>query len=299
MWILASLNAALFFALRFVYIKRRLSHVSSGVLALSGRFFSLVFLLPLLPFNTINVEKPVLFWQTIVITASFTVAASLLQLHAVKKHDLSESLPFMSFIPFFMIISVFIIFGETPAPESLWGVILLSLGAYIIGIERGKSLLQPFRALASNRGGLMFLGVALIYGFTTTMDRVAIDSAGGGAYAYSLFWNLFSVGLFLSMFLNFKKAPVYWNELKTEAPRLAVQGFLGIVAFYSQMLAIEWAKNVAANVIYVKALTLLQMLVGVVFGILMFKESNARSRFAGALMMFFGAAQLILLVQAK
>ncbi len=299
MWIIASLNAALFFALRFVYIKKNLSHVNSGVLALSGRFFSLIFLLPLLPFNSIEVSDTGLFWKTIAVTATFTVIASLLQLQAVKKYDLSESLPFMSFIPFFMIISVYLVFGETPDPVSLWGVIFLSIGAYVIGIEKGKSIFQPFRSLAVNRGGLMFLGVAFIYGFTTTLDRLAIDSAGGGAFGYSLYWNLFSAGLFLTMFLNVKKAPRYWHELKSEAGHLAVQGFLGIVAFYSQMLGIQWAKNVAANVIYVKALTLLQMLLGVVFGIVMFRESNARSRLAGALLMFMGALLLILLVQSK
>lgn len=299
MWVLASLNAALFFALRFVYIKRFLPHVSSGVLALSGRFFSLVFLLPLLFWNSLAVADSFLFWKTIAVTAGFTAIASLLQLHAVKKYDLSESLPFMSFIPFFMLISVYLVFGETPAVRSLWGIVILSCGAYVIGLEGKTSLLQPFLSLLKNRGGLMFLGVAFIYGFTTTLDRVAIDSAGGGAFAYSFFWNLFSVFLFLTMFLNFKKAPGYIRELKNEKWHLAMQGLLGIIAFYSQMLGIEWAKNVAANVIYVKALTLLQMLIGVVFGVVLFKESNWRSRVAGALLMLAGGVMLILFLESK
>ncbi len=299
LWIAASLNAALFFALRFVYIKHLLSHVSSGVLALSGRFFSLLFLLPLMPFKSLAVPDAPLFWKTIAVTASLTVIASLLQLKAVKKYDLSSSLPFMSFIPLFMVISVYLIFGEMPASSTFPGVVLLCAGAYIIGLERNMSLFLPFKNLLNNRGGLLFLGVAFIYGFTTTLDRVAIDSAGGGAFAYSFYWNLFSVGLFLMMFFNVKKAAHYRREIKTNIFHLAVQGFLGIVAFYSQMIAIEGAQHVAANVIYVKALTLFQMLVGVLFGIFFFREGNARSRLAGAFFMFAGAVILILFVQSK
>jgi len=61
-----------------------------------------------------------------------------------------------------------------------------------------------------------------------------------------------------------------------------------------RMMAVEYARDVFANVIYVKALTLLQLFIGVIFGIVLFKEGNAMFRLAGSFFMLAGAVVVIL-----
>jgi len=293
-WILLSLNAAFFFALRYVVIKKYLPGVSSVVLAFTGRLTGLVMLLPLLLWQDAPVGNVFLFWSVVAATSILTAAASLMQLHAVKKHDLSSSIPFLSFVPLFMIAGVYVLFGETPTLRSLAGIVMLALGAYVLNMERGMALTAPFSALAANRGGMLFLGVALIFGVTTSLDRVAIDTAGGGGFAYSLYWHLFSVVLFAMIFMNRAKAPGYVREIRRSVVPLVVQGAFSIIAFYSQMTAVELAKNVEANVIYVKGLTMMQLFIGVMFGVTLFGERNAPSRIAGSLLMIGGALFMML-----
>ncbi|MCP4132461.1 MAG: EamA family transporter [bacterium] len=295
-WILLSLNAALFYALRFVLVKKYLSGVNTYLLAFTARLFSFLFLLPMVFFFEVRAVDSLLFWQMILVTSLFTALASIMQLTAIKKYDLSSSVPFLSFVPLFMMGSVFLIFEEMPRSDTLWGILLLTVGAYILNLTRKATFLTPIPELFKNRGGLLFLGVAFIYGFTTTLDRVAIDTAGSGGFTYSLFWNLFSVFIFAPIFLNRKQRPVYAKQLKQKFGFLALQGFCTMAAFYSQMMAVEFAKDVMANVVYVKALTLLQLFIGVILGIVIFKEENAFFRVIGALFMLIGAVLLIILV---
>jgi len=296
-WILLSLNAALFFALRYVVVKKYLNGVDTYLLAFSARFFSVIFLLPLLPFNSLKGLCSINFWAVIITTSLLTAAASIMQLHSIKNYDLSSSLPFLSFIPLFMILSVFLIFKELPSFQSIWGILLLTVGAYILNIGKNYSILSPIKNLLKDFGALLFFGVAVIFGLTTTLDRIGIENAGNSAFSYSFFWNIFSVLLFSLIFLNRKKNRLYFSQTKKNIIPLTVQGLFTIIAVYSQMLAIELAKGISANVIYVKALTLLQMFIGVIFGILIFKEKNILFRIIGSALMLAGAVIIIIVIQ--
>jgi len=59
------------------------------------------------------------------------------------------------------------------------------------------------------------------------------------------------------------------------------------------MYELEYAKNVNANVIYIKAITLFQILIIVILGIIMFKERNAIFKIISSLVMILGAIFII------
>ncbi len=288
-WIYLSLAAAFFYAFRYIIIKKHLSSCDTAVITFAARFFGALFITPALFFIQIpaGASSP-LFWKTILATSSLTGIASMMQFHSIKKHDISSSLPFLSFVPLFMVFFVYIIFGELPDPRAAAGIIFLCGGAFIINrAALPPSSGAPERALAP--GAVLFFLASIILGLTTALDRLAIVEAGAGGLAYTIFWNAFSALLFSLIFLDAKNRRAYISQISSHTGAFVLQGLFGIAAFASQMLAVEYARDVSANVIYVKTLTLLQLFIGVVFGITMFGEKNAGRKVAGALIMLSGA----------
>ena len=162
LWIILSLNAALFYALRYVVIKKYLSEVNTFLLAFTARASGFLCLLPFILVKKISISDPLLFWQVIIITSLLTAVASIMQIHSLKNYDLSSSVPFLSFVPLFMILSVFLIFNELPGDNSIAGVIILCIGGYVINLKGGYSIFLPIRSMLKNKGGLLFFGVAVL-----------------------------------------------------------------------------------------------------------------------------------------
>ncbi|HNY11883.1 MAG TPA: DMT family transporter [Candidatus Wallbacteria bacterium] len=289
-WIYLSLAAAFFYAFRYIIIKKHLSSCDTAVITFAARFFGALFITPALFFVSIpaGASSP-LFWKTILATATLTGIASMMQFHSIKKHEISSSLPFISFVPLFMVFFVYIIFGELPDPRAAGGMIFLCAGAFVINGEAGSPAFSTFLGASKNPGAILFFLASIILGLTTALDRLAIVESGAGGLAYTIFWNVFSALLFSAIFLNPESRRGYVNQIAAHPCAFTLQGFFGIAAFASQMLAVECARDVSANVIYVKTLTLLQLFIGVIFGIAMFGEKNPRKKIAGSLLMLSGA----------
>ena len=288
-WIWLSILASFFFASRYVIIKKYLANVDTYLMAFAYRFFGLLFLLPFLFVFELKPLSSQVFWEVTILTALLTAVASIMQLTAIQKYELSSSVPFLAFIPLFMIIPVFLLFKELPNIFALTGVIFLSIGGIIINGSGKQRLSNYFKSLIRNKGSWLFFGVAIIFGITTTFDRTAITEVENSGFTYTFIWHLVSMIIFSFIFLNIKKAPSYFHEFKLNVIPFAIQGLFGITAFLLQMLAVEAAKLVKANVIYIKALTLIYLFMSVLFGILIFKEKNALFKIIGAIIMIIGA----------
>lgn len=293
LWIWLSILASVFFALRHVVIKKYLSNTDTMLTAFSTRLFGFLYLIPFLYYYKLEGVYSIEFLGTTLITALLTAIASIMQLKAIQKFDLSSSVPFLAFIPLFMILPVYLIFGELPNYFSIIGLLVLSFGGVLVNSSGQHDLFKIFMNILNNKGSLLFLGVALIFGITTTIDRIAIVSANNSGFTYTFVWHIISTLIFSFIFLNVKKIPFYISESKKYGKWLAIQGLFGIIAFLMQMIAVEYAKQVNANVIYIKAITLLQLLISVLFGIIIFKEKHAKYRIAGAIFMIIGAIVVI------
>jgi drug/metabolite transporter (DMT)-like permease len=284
-WIALSLAAAFFYAARYALVKKCLAEESSLAINVHARLFAFLALLPFVPVFGLRRPDPLLFGAALAATVLLTGAASLLQVHAVKRHDLSASVPFLAFTPLFMIGWVFMLYREIPRPPALGGLVLLSAGAWVInrtGPRAGGRRL--------NRGGLIFLGVAAIIGLTTTLDRLAIQEAGAGGFTYAVAWNLASAAVFAAACAARGGLRAAGRSLGNHPLAMPVQGVLSAAAFLLQMLAVEAARHVSANVIHVKAVTLLQLVIAAALGAALFGEPDPRRRILGSLLLFAGAA---------
>ncbi len=293
LWIILSLAASVFFALRHVVIKKYLSHVDVYLMAFAYRFFSVTFLLPLLFFLKPESTTPV-FWLITAVTAVLTAVASVLQIKAIQKYELSVSVPFLSFVPLFMIFSVYFVYRELPEFYALFGVLVLVAGSIILTARNDNNHTNYLRKIFHSKGSVYFFIVAIIFGMTSTIDRIAIEDVHNNGFTYTFYWHILSVMLFSFILFRPKKYPQYIQQVRSNFTGFILQGLFGVCAFLLQMLAIEKAFQLDANVLYIKAITLLQLLISTIFGVCLFKEKDARNKLLGAVIMIAGAILIIL-----
>jgi drug/metabolite transporter (DMT)-like permease len=223
-------------------------------------------------------------WAALVSVVLNMVSVSL-QVKALSISPLSVTVPFLAFTPLFMLATSAIVLGEIPDAKGLAGIILVVLGAYTIHLDRVRGgFLEPFRAIARERGSLLMLVVAFIWSWTAVYDKVAVVASSPAFYT-SFFCVTF--GILYAPFLIFgarKSRPG-----RGLVPRLFLLGAIGALMILSQLAAIQW--TLASYVIAIKRSG---MILSVVLGHFLFKEEHLRARLAGAVLMTLGVVVLSL-----
>ena len=116
---------------------------------------------------------------------------------AIKKEDLSLTVPIISFTPLFLIVTSWIILGEVPTSKGIIGIVLIVTGSYILNIKGSfKNIFSPIKNILTNKAVLFMLGVALIYSITSNFDKMVVlnsDTTFGHSLAYFLMGSVFLV----------------------------------------------------------------------------------------------------------
>lgn len=208
-----------------------------------------------------------------------------LQVKALSISPLSVTVPFLAFTPLFMLATSAIVLREVPDAKGLAGIVLIVLGAYTIHLDRIRGgLLEPFRAIARERGSVLMLLVAFIWSWTAVYDKVAVVASSPAFYT-SFFCVTFGVLYAPFLVFGLRKTPPGPEMI----PRLLLLGAIGAVMILSQLAAIQL--TLASYVIAIKRSG---MILSVVLGHLLFKEKHLRARLAGALLMTVGVVVLSL-----
>ena len=262
--------------------------------AISKRFFSnltayemglirLLYALPYLIVGYLFVPRPPLdktFWLCLAVGLPLELAAFLCYMRAIKLSPLSLSVPFLAFTPAFVILTGFLLLGETLNICGITGIFLIVAGSYALNLSSIKQeWLAPFEAIFKEQGSWLMLITALIYSLTATLGKLAIQHSSPQFFAvtYFLLFALF-VGVLFPVMPGAK--PV--NLFKKPLPA-AIAGVVLATLIFSHTLAISLIE--AAYMLSVKRSSLL---FGVLFGAFLFKEEKIRERLFGASIMMCG-----------
>jgi uncharacterized membrane protein len=152
----------------------------------------------------------------------------------------------------------------------------------------GKGLLEPFRAITKEKGSVLMIFVAFIYGITSPLGKMAI------IHSSPLF---FGIVYFIVVTIVFAPIALWMgrHELKgfiisKQYRKLMFPGLCHAVMVASHMLAIS-----LIQVAYMISLKRTSVLLAVVYGYFLFNEKHMKERLTGALLMFTG---FILIVTA-
>ncbi len=286
-WIPLSLLCAVSLATSDALAKRALRRHNDYLILWLRLLLASPFLLAVLPFIPIPRPAPG-FYRATFMALPLEVLAGILYIRALKLSPLSLTLPLLALTPLFLLVVPFLLLGERLSPSGTAGVLLIAGGAYLLnigGIREG--LLEPLRATLRDRGARCMLGVALIYGITSTLGKQAI-AASSPLFFAAVYVTLLAL---LLTPLALRNLP---GGIRGAISSGAVREAILPALFYALMVLTHMSAIAMTKVAYMISLKRLSLLMGVLYGHLLFREQGIGGRLAGTLLMLCGVALISL-----
>lgn len=221
------------------------------------------------------------FWGWLAVLMPLELIAMLLYMRAIRDHPLALTVPYLAFTPVLVVITGWIVLGETVSGIGLLGILLVVAGSWLLNFEQSSrltpaALLAPLRAIVVNRGSRLMLITATIYALTSVGGKAAMawmPPAQFGAFYFALLG-----ALTLVMVAITKPSALRVNRYGGLAILVvAVSMAIMVVTHFMALAQVE-----AAYMIAVKRSSLL---FGMLYGALLFGERHlGRHLLAGALM---------------
>lgn len=279
LWLIYGLGTAFFEAAKDVLSKRAMRSTDPHLVAFSMPLFAF----PVLLCFALTAPFPAVdgvFWIALFSASALHVCALTLYMHAIKHSPLALSLPMISFTPLFMMFFGPFVAGEQPTARGGLGVLLIVAGTYLLNVSRrSEGLLAPFQALARERGAVLMLLVAAIWGVTGLIDRIGVRHSGLELWAGALV--LLTTVLFATIVAvqgGFRGQSVAGFFRSTAAP-----GLLNGISLLLYMLGI--GQTLVAYIVSIKRLSIL---IGILLGYVFLGETQIRDKLIGAVVMVIG-----------
>ena len=274
--VLLSLSAAFTLATSDAFTKKALASYNEYTVA----WLRLVFALPLLLLIFLFIPLPKLdreFYMAFLLALPLEILSIVLYMKSLRLSPLSLTLPFLALTPVFLIFVSYVMLGEKVSFFGVIGILLIAVGSYTLNISKvRKGVLEPFRAVAREKGSVLMIVVALIYSLTSSLGKMAIK------HSSPLF---FGISYYTALALFFTPIALYKGKGIRKGTALSV---LLPGVFYSFMVICHMIAISLAKVAYVISIKRMSILVSVVYGYYVFKEENIRERLFGSLLMIIG-----------
>lgn len=278
-WLIYSLLSAFFVALTDALSKKALNTENTPLIAWVRYTYAVPFLLITIPFIDFP-ELDSTFFLACFIMVPLEITAILLYIQAIKISPLSLTIPFLSFTPVFLIITSYLILGESVDVSGFFGILLVASGAYILNVHTARyGMLEPLRAIIKERGSLLMVMVAFIFSITSNLGKIAIQHSN--PLFFSVFYiTLLSFTLFPIMFLKNGREGLS-NIFKRKI-------FYIIGLCFAIMTVFHFAAINLTEVPYMIAVKRTSLLFGIIFGAIFFGETNIRERLTGGIVIIIG-----------
>jgi drug/metabolite transporter (DMT)-like permease len=280
-WVLLSLIAAFTLATSDALTKKALISCNEYSVA----WLRLIFSLPLLLVIFLFIPVPELdkeFYVAFFLALPLEIVSIVLYIKALRLSPLSLTLPFLALTPVFLIFVSYVILGEKVSFWGAIGILFIAAGSYALHISKiREGIFEPLRAITKEKGSVLMIGVALIYSFTSSLGKMAIE------HSSPLF---FGVTYFTALALLFTPIVLYKGK-KVRARAVLSVLLPGI--FYSLMVVSHMIAISLAKVAYVISVKRMSLIIGVFYGYLFFKEKNIRERLFGSLLMVIGFIMVV------
>jgi drug/metabolite transporter (DMT)-like permease len=227
------------------------------------------------------------FFPTVLTALPIELLALILYFKALKLSPLGLTVPFLALTPLFLIVIPPLLLGEQITLAGGVGIILIAAGSYTLNLRRrGSGLLAPFRSTFRERGSLCMIGVAVLYAFTATLGKKAINCSSP----------LFFAGLYPILLFACLTPVALWKG--RQQLRLPGSGGIFRATLLPALFSLgEVITGVVAlsltNVAYMIAVKRLSLLMGIVYGHYLFREEGLRERLAGGGLMVAGVALIV------
>ncbi len=285
LWFILSLGSAFFDATYFMLIKRYLKTADFYLLAAGVSIFSFLVTMSVSLWHGLP-EIGADFLPYFLASSGFEIVAMILYFKVLESHDMSLTMPILSFTPVFLVVTSFYILGEAPTIVGLMGILLVVAGSYILNLDKGsRSVLHPFKVLFKNQGTRMMLGVAIIWGVETNFIKVAVLNSD--PYFTAAAFSLVLGAAFLT--LAYVKGEPIISGFRRHGRSFFIAGLA--VSLSAVFTNIAFTMQIVSYVVSIKRLS---VLFSVFYGVFLFNEDDFKKRIAGAGVMVLGSVAILL-----
>jgi drug/metabolite transporter (DMT)-like permease len=279
-WFIYAFVCALSLATADALSKKALDdNIDPYVVAWVRTGYAAPFVAVLIPFVDIPALDGVFYMATFM-AVPLDIIAVLLYMKAIKVSPLSLTLPFLSLTPVFLIGTSYIILGERPDKSGFIGIILVVIGAYLLNVHTiNQGLLAPLKAISKEKGSVLMIIVAFIFSIGACLGKIAIQHSSPEFFSVIY---IFLLSLFLFIVISFKSKHLLSKSISRPVPFLLI-GMLIAIMVITHFKAIS-----LIEVSYMVSVKRLSILFGVIYGVMLFKETNIKERFLGATVMVSG-----------
>lgn len=267
-------------ACKDIFSKLNLRHVDEYTASFSMHLVLSVILGPVVLF--IGVEPlSNRFLLALLASSILQLAVILLYMKAIKRAELSVTVPLVSLTPLFMLLSSPVLIGEFPSFWGLNGIVLIVAGTYLLNMEgTHKNFFAPFVNLIYNKNSRYMLIVAFLWSITSNIDKIGVEETSPVFWAFS---KEFLILFYLLPILWIKsKDPI--TQFKGRWLSLIAVGVFRTASVVTQMFAIQFI--LVAYVIAIKRSSSLLIILYAFF--FLNEKRNFKTRLIGVLIISVG-----------
>ena len=285
LWIILSITTALAVSTQDAWIKKYLSDLSAYHMTAFPLFYSL----PMFLLTALFIPRPPLdavFYISVLVALPLNSLATLLYMQAIRISPLSLTIPYLAFTPVFMLVTGFLVLNETVNYWGISGIALTCVGSYVLHLRPDRQgIIAPLQAMQKEKGSWLMLTVAFLFSLAAVVGKKGI------MHSSPLF---FIVAFFLLNNICLILLLVIVDKVRvSDLTRRPAKGIVAGLLLYLQAICHAYAISMvqAAYMISIKRLSIL---FSVLYGRLIFNESNIRSRILGACWMLAGAVLIVI-----
>ncbi len=286
-WVIPALISAFSLATSDAFTKNALRRYNEYLIAWLRLIVTLPFLIIILLFIPVPVIDNT-FYIAFSLSIPLEILATFMYIRALRISPMSLTLPLLSLTPVFLIFVPKLLIGERVSSQGAIGVIMIGLGGYVLNIKSiSDGILEPVKALTKERGSLLMAGVAFIYSITSTLGKIAINHSSALFFGTTYF---IALTLIMSPICIWKvrNESGFIIDKKTRIASI-LPGIFQTLMIISHMIAISMT-----NVAYMISVKRLSLVIGVIYGLVFFKEKDAVERLTGSIIMFTGFVLIVL-----
>src|SRR5690554_2059739 len=273
-------GTALSEAFKDITSKYNLKHIDEYTAAFSMHLVQSLLLLPIIVMTGLQVMSERFLWA-LVASAILQLVVILLYFKAIKRSELSVTVPLITLTPLFMLLTSPILIGEFPSGLGVVGIVLIVAGTYISNIsDDSKKFFAPFVSLMRNQGSRYMLLVAFIWSITSNIDKIGVEETSP---IYWAFTKDFVILIYLIPIVLWKsKQPLL--QIRNRRWPLLMVGFFKSTSVVTQMFAIQFIL-----VPYVISIKRASSVFIILFAFFFMKErENFRNRLIGIIIIMIG-----------
>lgn len=222
-------------ALKDITSKYNLKHIDEYAGAFSLHFMQSLLLLPYILFTGLQDMSTRFLWALLA-SSIIQLVVILLYFKAIKRSEISLTVPLITLTPLFMLITSPIMVGEFPSALGIFGITLIVVGTYLSNLSGRKNIFGPFISLIKNQGSRYMLLVAFLWSITANIDKIGVEETSPIYWAFTKDFLI----LFYLLPILLSKSNKPFRQIRKRLKGLIAVGVFKTTSVVTQMIALQY-----------------------------------------------------------